>query len=457
MVKKTITMLLACTMTMLAGCGSANQNADLSKDTSASAETAVETADSTETEEAAPVAGEVRELTLLIDATNAKNAGYAAIAALAEEKLGIKVTMETTPGGSEGDNIVKTRLASGDMADLCVYNSGALLEVLNPSEYFTDITNEDFASRIDDSYKRAVSADGVVYGIPFSSSRAEGIMYNKSMYEKYGLEVPKTWDEFISNCDVLKEAGETAILGAFADSWTTQICFLGDAYNLVTNNPDFAASFDAGEAKWATTPEALRSFEKLADTSKYYNEDYLATTNSDSAEIMAGGGAAHYFSLSNTLSTIYNLTGTTDEVDNLGYFPVPSDDASVNGMTMWYPVAIYGNKNSEKQDLIKEFMSFYISDEALNAYVEASYPDGPFCVKDYEMPDKAYSAVVNDIMPYFNDGKISPALEYISRVKGADCAAICQELGSGQTTALEAAEKYDKDCEKQATQLGLNW
>lgn len=400
---------------------------------------------------------EVTELTLLVDNANALNVGFKAVTELAEKEIGIKINVETRPSGTDGDNMVKTRLASGDMTDLLVYNSGALLNAMNPEEYFIDISQEDFSNRLDDSYKKAVSVNDAVFGVPYQSSQAEAIMYSKPMYEKYGLEIPKTWDEFLANCDVLKEAGETAILGTFADAWTAQIPYLGDAYNLTMKIPDFAEKFDAGEAKWATTPEALNSFEKLADTTPYYNEDYLATTYDAGCDIMANGGAGHWFILSKALTNIYGLYEDMEVVDNLGFFPIPDDNPDGNGMTLWYPPAIYGNKNSENQEAVLKFMEFYISDEALDAYCEAALPDGPFCVKDYELPEKSYKAVSNDIQPYFDEGKTAPALEYVSQVKGVDCPAICQELASGQTTAVEAAEKYDKDCEKQAKQLGLNW
>ncbi|WP_346908256.1 ABC transporter substrate-binding protein [Faecalicatena orotica] len=433
MKKKIVAVLLCATMIagMAAGCGSSDKGSGTSSD-----------------------GKDMTELTLLID-TDVTTAGFEAVAKKAEEKLGIKVNIETRPGGADGDNIVKTRLASGDMADLCLYNSGALLNALNPAEYFIDISGEDFVSRIDDNYKSAVSVGDKVFGVPYQSAQAEGIVYSKPMYEKYNLEIPKTWDEFLANCDVLKENGETAILGTYADSWTAQVPFLGDAYNLEQSDPEFAEKFDAGEAKWATTPAALRSFEKLADTTEYYNSDYLATTYDDGCDIMANGEAGHWFILSQALSNIYELY--QDQVNDLGVFAVPGDSAEDNGITLWYPAALYGNKNSDKTDAILKFMEFYISDEALDAYSEAVLPDGPYCVKGYEMPDNAYDPVANDIQAYFESGKNAPALEYISQVKGADCPAICQELGSGQTTAKEAAEKYDKDCAKQATQLGLDW
>ncbi|HJA11529.1 MAG TPA: extracellular solute-binding protein [Candidatus Mediterraneibacter merdipullorum] len=399
---------------------------------------------------------EPRELSLLVDTTNAANEGFLAIVDLAEEELNMTINVETRPAGTEGDNVVKTRLASGDMADLCVYNSGALLNAINPSEYFIDLSDQEFMDRVDDLYKEAVSVDEAVYGIPFATSRGEAVLYNKEMYEKYGLEIPKTWDEFLANCDVLQEAGETAVLGTFADAWTAQIVFLGDAYNLLTAVPDFPEKFDAGEMKWASTPEGLRSFEKLGDTTPYYNEDYLSMTYDEGCDVMVSGGAGHWFAMSNALSAMYTLYEDMDMVNNLGMFAIPGDDADVNGITMWYPVAIYGNKNSENQDAILDFMEFYISEEALDAYCGATLPDGPFCVKDYEIPVEAYAAV-SDIQAYIDAGNYEPALEYISQVKGADCPAICQELASGQTTAEEAAAKYDDDCAKAATQLGLDW
>lgn len=397
---------------------------------------------------------ESKELTMLID-TDLTMAGFDAVAALAEEKLGIKINIETRPGGADGDNVVKTRLASGDMADLCAYNSGALLSALNPAEYFIDISGEEFANRLDDTYKSTVTLEKATYGIPYSSSQAGAVIYSKDLYKKYNLEVPKTWDEFVANCDVLKEGGETAVLGSFADSWTSQVAFLGDNYNMMAAEPDFVESLEAGDAKYATTPAGLRSFEKLSETNPYYNEDYLATTYDDGCDIMANGEAGHWFMLTQALSNIYELYG--EDVNNLGVFAVPGDDAADNGLTAWMPTSIYGNKNSEKQELIKEFMEFYVSDEALDAYTGVVLPDGPYCIKDYELPENAYDAVATDMQTYFDEGKTKVAMEFLTSVKGSDCPAICQELGSGQTTAEQAAAKYDEDCAKQAKQLGLDW
>lgn len=400
-------------------------------------------------------AEEMRTITMLIDSDMSLD-GFKAAAALAEEKLGIKVEIELRVGGADGDNIVKTRLASGDMADLCGYNSGSLLNALNPSEYFLDLTAyPELVDKLDDTYKSSVTIDGATYGVPIVSTQAGAIIYNREMYEKYNLQVPNTWDEFLANCQVLKDAGETAVIGAFGDSWTSQVLFLGDYYNVLAGAPNFAEEFTAGTAKYATTPSALRSFEKYSDLAEFYNGDFLAATYDDACDMMAEGEGAHWIILTQAMSNIYSLYGK-EAVDNIGVFGVPSDDGN-NGLTVWMPTSMYVNKNSDNIDTIMEFLNFYISNEALDAFTAAQLPEGPYCVKGYEIPDIAYRGVAEDMQAYFDAGATHVAMEFECAVKGANCPSICVEVGSGQVGAEEAAKIYDDDCLKQAVQLGLDW
>lgn len=223
----------------------------------------------------------------------------------------------------------------------------------------------------------------------------------------------------------------------------------------MTAAPDFVSELEAGKVKYATTPAALRGFEKLADTTQYYNADYLATSYDDACDMIVNGEGAHWIILTQAMSNIYELYG--EEVNKLGIFGVPGDDADNNGLTVWMPTSIYGNKNTDKVDDIKRFMEFYVSDEALDIYTSAILPDGPYCVKGYKLPDNAYDAVANDMQAYFDAGRTEVTMEFLTPIKGSSCPSICQELGSGQTTPEEAAAKYDEDCHKQAIQLGLDW
>lgn len=395
------------------------------------------------------------ELTFLIDPDTA-SAGYQAVFDLCEEKTGIHIETEIRASGGDGDNQVKTRLASGEMTDLCGYNSGSKLGELNPEENFIDISGEEFAQRLDDTYKTAVSAgsDTAVYGIPLTATMSGAILYNKEVYEENNLEIPHTWDDFLKNCDALKEAGIDAVVGSLGDSWTIQVPYLGDHYNVLAGEPDFAEKFEAGETKYATSEAGLKSFQKLEDLQSYFNEDYTATTYADACDKLVNGEAGHYFILTQALSSIYELYG--DEVNKIGLMGIPGDDPENHGLTVWEPTSIYGNANSDKKEDILRFMEFYTSDEALDAFTEAQKPDGPYCIKGYELPEDSYDAV-KQAQEYFDAGKVNVALEFQTAVKGTNCEYICSELATGQTTAEEAAQAYDDDCKKQATQLGLDW
>lgn len=450
-IRKISALILAGMIVMgsLSACGSEN------KDTSETTETGVE--ESKEATGNTDTSGKEFEgvtISLLKD-TDIADEGIDAVIALAEEKLGLKVEIEQRIGGADGDNIVKTRLASGDMTDLCLYNSGSLLNALNPSEYFYDLSHEDFTSTYDEVYKQTVTVDNAVYGVPVASTQAGAILYYKPDYEELGLEVPKTWEQFLDNCEKLKKAGKTPMIGTFGDSWTSQVLYLGDHYNVLAEEPNFAEDFEAGTVKYATTPAGVKSFQKLLDIQPYYNEDYLAATYDDGCDMIANGEGTHWIILTQALSNIYTLY--PEMMDDIGVFGIPGDDEENAGLTVWMPSSFYINKNAENLDAVLAFARLYISEEGLDAYASVIKPDGPYCIQGYDVPEDAYSAVKDDMQRFFDEEKTATALEFQTSVKGSNCPAICQEVGSGQTTAEEAAQAYDEDCKKQAVQLGLNW
>ena len=74
-------------------------------------------------------------LTFLVDDTqNTVDTSTALADAFMAANPDVTIEIEQRPGGGEGDNIVKTRLATGEMNDLFWYNSGSLFQALNPTE-----------------------------------------------------------------------------------------------------------------------------------------------------------------------------------------------------------------------------------------------------------------------------------------------------------------------------------
>ncbi len=390
-------------------------------------------------------------LSLLIDSNVALD-GLNAVCDLAKSELGITIEIEY----KVDDSVLKTRLAAGEMTDLLVYNSGSLLRAMDPSEYLMDLTGQPFTDKYDDIYRRSVTVDGVVYGVPFASTQAGAVMYYKPIYEELGLKIPHTWDDFLANCQAVEQAGHTACLSCTASKSMTQVLFLGDHYNVTALDPDFTAKSERGEALYESHRAALRSWEKYEDVIPYFQEGHREASYDEVCRMLAQGEGAHWICLTQALSNIYSLYGK-EAADLIGVFGIPGDDSSDHGLTIWMPNSLYGNLHSPKRDDILRFMEFYVSDQALDAYAKAVLPDGPYCVKGYSLPADSYAAVRDDMQAYFDAKKTKVAMEFETAVKGARCSSITQSLCLGELTAQEAAAAYDEDCRLQALQLGVLW
>lgn len=367
--------------------------------------------------------------------------------------------IEQRAGGAEGDNIIKTRLATGEMADIFNYNSGSLFQALKPDQTLADLTGLAGQANVLDSFKQVVTAgDGTVRGIPFGPAMGGGIFYNRPIYAELGLSVPKSWDEFMANNEKIKAAGKVAVAQTYKDTWTSQLFVLSDYYNVQSEVPTFAADYTANKAKYASTPAAMRGFEYLESVNKagVLNEDFGAATFDDGMRMVATGEAAHYPMLTFGIGNVKQ--NYPDNLGDLGFFAQPGPDAAKNGLTVWMPAALYLPAGGENQEEAIKFLDYVASVDGCQAYIAAAGASGPFLIKDCALPDDVPQAV-KDMLPYFQtEGATAPALEFLSPVKGPALEQLTVEVGSGIRPAAEAAALYDQDVEKQAKQLGLpNW
>lgn len=368
------------------------------------------------------------------------------------------VTFEITnrPGGSEGDNLVKTQLATGEAGDIQQYNSGSLFQALNPVQSLADLS--DIQGNVLESFQSVVTAtDGTVRGVPFGSAMGGGIYYNKPIYAELGLNVPKTWEEFMANNAKVMEAGKVPVATTFGDTWTSQLFVLADFYNVQSEVPTFAADYTANKAKYAATPAAVRGFQYLEDVFKanYMNEDFGAAKFDDGVRMVATGEAAHYPMLTFALGNIQQ--NFPENVNDVGFFAQPGPSADSNGLTVWMPAALYIPAASANIEAAKNFLAFVASVEGCNIMIEAAGATGPFLIKDCALPADVPASVA-DMLPYFQNNATAPALEFLSPIKGPALEQLTVEVGSGIRPAAEAAALYDQDVEKQAKQLGLpNW
>jgi raffinose/stachyose/melibiose transport system substrate-binding protein len=401
--------------------------------------------------------GEGVSLTFLVNSTQSTVKAAESVAeAFMAQNPGITVNIESRPSGSEGDNIIKTRLATGDMADLFIYNSGSLFHAIGPEQNLVPLTDQPWVGSLEENYKQVVTANGQVYGAPIGPQMTGAVLYNKKVYADLGLQVPRTWADFMANNAAIKAAGIVPVIQTYGDTYTSQLFVLGDFHNVAAAEPDFAERYTAGQAKFATSPAALKGWQHLQELHDlgYYNEDFPTAKMEEGMRKLGAGEGAHYPMLTNGISTL--AIASPEGAKDIGIFPLPGDDPATNGLTVWAPSGVYIPKTTEgaKLDAAKRFQAFLASPAGCDAQSAGATPTGPYAVDGCTLPADVLPAT-QDFQNYIDAGTYSPALEFLSPIKGPALEQITVEVGSGIRPAADGAALYDQDVRKQALQLGL--
>jgi raffinose/stachyose/melibiose transport system substrate-binding protein len=366
----------------------------------------------------------------------------------------ITVTVETRPGGTDGDNLVKTRLATKTMNDVFFYNSGSLFQALNADSQLVNLSDQPWAKLLTADFKQAVSTPNGMYGAPNSSTFYGGIMYNKKVYAKLGLKVPKTWKAFISNSQKIKAAGLIPVLVSYGDTWTSQLLVLADFANVSKQAPDWATRYTANKAKYIDPP-ALAGFTHTAEifSKQLMNKDFASLTFVNALKLLATGEAAQYPMITVVIGNVIQSNPT--QVNDIGYFAVPPDSGTPRA-TVWEAGGAYIPKSTtgDKLAAAKKFLTFLNSPAGCDIQNSTGSVAGPYSIKTCKVPANA-PAIVADQQRYQALKQTGLALEFISPIKGPNLEKILVQVGSGISTAQAGAELYDQDVVQQAQQLGL--
>jgi raffinose/stachyose/melibiose transport system substrate-binding protein len=369
----------------------------------------------------------------------------------------ITVTVTKRPVGADGDNQVKTRLSTGEMSDVFVYNSGSLFQALRPEKNLVPLSGESWVGRTPEAFRKAVTIGDQIYGVPWSTAMGGGVLYNRKVYARLGLHVPKTWADFMANNAKIKAAGVTPVVQTYGDPWTSQLFVLADYHNVAAAEPGFADMFTRNHVKYATDPAAIKGFEHLQQVHEagYLNKDYASAKLEKGLSMVAAGTGAHYPALTALVGPMVQATPAA--ATDVGFFAQPGDDAATNGLTAWIGFAAFIPNTLEGAKLAaaKRFVAYIASVPGCESQTKGSTPGGPYLVQGCTLPSDVPQAV-KDLLPYFGpDGVVTAALEFTSPLKGPALEHITVEVGSGVRSAADGAVLYDKDLAHQARALGL--
>ena len=314
----------------------------------------------------------VEELSILVSAGWMDNR-YDATIERFEDTYGVTVDLQTIPADQYSD-LLQSKLATDSCADIFWIQSNPFAiesTIVDPEKYCIDFTGASWEDLMPEARKTSCVYNDKLYGLQIWHNSPEYVMvYNKTLFEENGWEIPSTYAELKDLCAKIAEQGITPWFMPGADGWQHQLAFfqIGGVYEEAT--PGLYDALNTNQATFADNEkmlEVLNEFKELSDAG-YFGEDWIGTDSTNLTNEFGDRNIAMAMANSSYIQQIKDDTGTEDE---FGMFLIPLGDNT------WYPTnpagpTMFGYKGTEHEDLVKEFFNFVTTTESLQEILDNS-------------------------------------------------------------------------------------
>lgn len=258
-----------------------------------------------------------------------------------------------------------------------------LTEILNADGHMGDV-----APAMVDYH---TSEDGNMYMIP-STFSGEFFVYRKPVFEKYGLEEPETWEDFIDICQTLTENGEYAYVMRGADY--VQYLRFASFPTWTTQGREFIKGLTNGEYTYSESELSMYAA-KLLQTfgaGNYFVPGFDNMTLSDVVDTFMSGVGTIMYANANYASQLSELY----DAGEIGWFGIPVvEDTAGTGST----IPTHGGKawafNKDTYDndpVLQDFVEFYFDN-----IDEISYECGALSWYNSDIPEGKLDSLMTDI------------------------------------------------------------
>lgn len=243
-----------------------------------------------------------------------------------------------------------------------VLEAGVLAE-LNEADY----ADYGFISGSLEGFKK----DGKLYGLP----RNTDIMlyyYNQKMFDDNGWKVPTTYEELMSLCADIKNAGITPIAMDGGDGWP-MACFLTDMMVRVAGT-DAANVYKTAIATGDfSAPEIKRATQLLVDSAAagMFQTGYDSQDGGTTKNLFTNGQAAMYYMGSWETSMAVNEDIDAEIRDNIRAFtmpPIADGKGGANDIAAWNGGGYAISANSAVKEEAIKFLNYMYQPDKLSKY-----------------------------------------------------------------------------------------
>jgi raffinose/stachyose/melibiose transport system substrate-binding protein len=292
----------------------------------------------------------------------------------AYEKENPDVDIQTEILGNEQyKEKVKVLSASNELPDVGITWAAGYMKPFVDGKMFApldDIAKEDnfVAGTLD-----AFSVDEKPYAVPLELNITP-VYYNKEIFEKYNLEAPKTYDEFLKVVETLVENKVTPITLGNKDRWTGSMWYMYLADRIGGPEALNKAIDRSGSFEDPALVQAAEEIDKLVKMGAFV-KGYNGLSNDEAKGYFMNEQAAMYLMATWELPNYTTTPDVSQEFkDKVGYFKFPTYEGGKGDIDSYVGgpgVGLFVSEQSKVKDEAKEFVTYLVQEWGKRSVVDA--------------------------------------------------------------------------------------
>lgn len=228
--------------------------------------------------------------------------------------------------------------------------------------------------------------NGMIYTAPLKTEMPQGIVYNKKLFQKWGLGEPATYQQFLELCKKIRAKGIYPLVVGGKDLWHMGFWvnhfMLNDVYS---KDPEWNRKRTANQVSWtdAGPKAAFRELKALWDND-YIVPGFMNIADHQTIDYLVSGKAGMVMSG----PWMFSQLEQADPDFEAGFFPVPDRQGNIYIFGLQQPsgwaMSSLAAADSDKSKVIEQFLHFFYSDEEYPKYLQsvsstpATKEDKPF-------------------------------------------------------------------------------
>ncbi len=324
------------------------------------------------------------------------------IKSFAKEHPDIVIQYEINYESTVYDDLLKKKVARDELGDI--------VQLKTPEFFAANGLLGEISEEVAGQVSSVYEYDGKVYGVGAVES-TWGILYNKTLFERYGLEVPETWEDFLDLCESLSRRNITPIGVAGEDLWHMEF-WVNHFFqtDVLKSDPDWLEKCGEGQVRWTDeAPRRMMNHLCQLFENGYVNEDWMASTDTGLSYDMSQGEFAMIYTGPWTAEAVWKLEPEME----LGWFYVPDENGTVcasDNLDVFWSVTVACEEDPEKYEAAMEFLDYFYSQDVYTEVcenslvfpltdVEIQYEEGSFMADvwdAFETADQKISAYIGN-------------------------------------------------------------